>query len=113
MVKGKGYISRFILKFAGLSQIFVNGLQHVRFRGEIGGMVGAADQRPGRHVPEALGSRDLLITDEVVRMDVFDHRQVVAGGAQVLPQRQHRDAVFQQVVHGPEKLVLPSLPGPA
>ena len=37
-------------------------------------------------------------------MDVFDHRKMVAGGAQVLPQRQDRDAVLQQIVHGAEKL---------
>lgn len=29
-------------------------------------------------------------------MDVFDHRKMVAGGAQVLPQRQDRDAVLSK-----------------
>lgn len=57
-------------------------------------------------MPEPFGAGYFLIPREVVRMDVPDHRQVVTRGPQILAQGQHRDTVFQQIVHGLEQLVL-------
>ena len=72
---------------------------------EIRGVVGTADERAAGDVAETFRECDFLQLVEGVRGDVFDHRQVLRRGAQILAQREDGDVVFKQIVQRAEDFI--------
>ena len=62
------------------------------------GVVRRAGQRARRHQQEALGLSDRRIGLELVRGNEADHRMVLFGRLQVLPDRQEIDIGGAQIV---------------
>ena len=63
------------------------------------GVIGGAHQRPGLNVLETHRFALPLVSGEFVGMDKTDHRQMFAGGLQVLAEGKDVGALRDQVPH--------------
>src|SRR5207302_1509362 len=68
-------------------------------RMEIGRVIGAADEWTRGDVCESFFARNLAIELELLRRDVFQHRQMIRRRTQILAHRQNLTADLAQIVH--------------
>src|SRR5437868_3947600 len=62
------------------------------------GVIGTAHQRAGLDMPEAQVERLPLQLDEYLRMQVFDHRQMLARRLQILSEGEYVAAVMTEIL---------------
>src|SRR5215471_4868026 len=68
-------------------------------RMKISRVVGAAHERTRGHVLESLLARNLAVKLELLRRDVFNHRQMIRCRPQILAHRQNLATNFTQIIH--------------
>src|SRR5215471_4941607 len=76
------------------------------YRMKVGRVVRAANQWARRNVEKTFSTRDVAVIIELVRRDVFNHRQMFRTRAQILTHRQHLAADLTQIVHRLKKFGL-------
>lgn len=76
------------------------------FRLEIGGVIGAANERPGGDVSEAFLKGDDFVAIKRLGSDVIDHGEVFYRRSEVLPKGKHCDSGSAEVVEGGDDFFL-------
>ena len=79
---------------------------HARFMRLLVGVIAGANQRSAGRMAESHCQRFLLELNEARRLDVAQHRQVAAGGLQILAQGGHFHVVVSQVAHHLQGLIV-------